>query len=175
MGYDIGFAPTEEMIGKYNVPSLGFTRIPELKLSLTAYCLTKQEIGKKFYETLSSNLSYLQSLIETETKMDAYEQWKGEKEVWWRGYQYAQPAQFTKEDNFDGTLKSLYILATVVETPDWFDHSEDFYFKEDEIESVIEGFIDSVRELTIHEIIEDLENNNAEEIGDNKIPEENVD
>ena len=30
-------------------------------------------------------------------------------------------------------------------------------------------------ELTIHEIIEDLENNKAEKIGDNKISEENVD
>ena len=39
MGYDIGFAPTEEMMGKYNVPLLGFNRIPELKLSLTAHCL----------------------------------------------------------------------------------------------------------------------------------------
>ena len=64
------------------------------------------------------------------------------------------------------TLKSLYILATVVETPDWFNHSEDFYFKEEEIENTIEGFIDSVRELTIHEIIEDLKENKAEEIGD---------
>ena len=84
MGYDIGFAPTEEMMGKYNIPLLGFNRIPELKLSLTAYCLTKQEIGKKFYEILSINLSYLQSLIESETKVNAYEQWKNEKEVWWR-------------------------------------------------------------------------------------------
>ena len=107
--------------------------------------------------------------------MNAYEQWKNEKEVWWRGWQYSQPAQFTKKDNLEGTLKSLYILATVVETPDWFNHSEDFYFKEEEIENTIEGFIDSVRELTIHEIIEDLKENKAEEIGDNKISEENVD
>ena len=175
MGYDIGFAPTEEMMGKYNIPLLGFNRIPELKLSLTAYCLTKQEIGKKFYEILSINLSYLQSLIESETKVNAYEQWKNEKEVWWRGWQYSQPAQFTKKDNLEGTLKSLYILATVVETPDWINHSENFYFKEEEIENTIEGFIDSVRELTIHEIIEDLKENKAEEIGDNKISEENVD
>lgn len=175
MGYDIGFAPTEEMMGKYKIPVFGVNRVPELKLSLIAYCLTKQEIGRKFYETLTTNLSYLQSLIETETKTNAYDQWVSEKEVWWRGYQYAQPAPFTKEDNMESTIKSLYILATVVETPDWFDHSEDFYFKEDEINSVLEGFIDSVRELTIHEIIEDLEENKAEAIGDNKIYEENAD
>ena len=34
MGYDIGFAPTEEMMGKYNIPLLGFNRIPELNKRL---------------------------------------------------------------------------------------------------------------------------------------------
>ena len=48
------------------------------------------------------------------------------------------------------------MYADIVKTADWYSEEEKFYQKWNAVKSEIDGFIEIITELAIHEIIDDL-------------------
>lgn len=163
MGYQITFVPTEEKMKSYkpwNEERPKDSTVNTIKYELISFCMKKHDDSvSNIVKQLGFYLRYLTSAIETEEKTNAYFRWKDDEnhELWYCGWEFSHESRFDKDTVIQDTLEKLLILADIVETPSYFDQHENFYTKLHDVEEDIEGFIELMQEIAIHNIINDME------------------
>jgi len=165
MGYQVTFTPTEEAMEKYKPwqkekPSHTDSLVTIMKYEIISYCMNnKEEMPSKVIKQLGFHLRSLQSAIEAEEKANAYFRWKEDKDhqLWYCGWEFSRDSQFNKEDLMQDYIERLFILANLVETPNYFTDHENFFTKYKDITEDVDAFIELIQDITIHNIIDDLD------------------
>lgn len=160
MSYCRTFKPTEEQIeelkkhtSRYSV----FNNLDTSILELSVYCMQDHSSEKNkevinAIQMLLMSVKYDCILKAYDNALEKYEEDKN-KEIWYEGRTYDE--EFC-DDNFYYVLSELVHLACVVKTPDWFDESEKYSEKKNEINELINEFEDCQTTLGDFEIIEKL-------------------
>jgi len=160
MGYERSFVPAEEAIEEFrrNVSHLS-DACDNFKIELKTYCMLDHSEDKM--SDVLFKIKYYLNGIRYDTRSECYriavEQYEEHGSVWFCGWEHAHEApDCDYNDVFRYAMEKLVILACVVKTPDWFDESEKFYEKLNEIDSVIEYFCDEVTTVIDYEIMDKL-------------------
>ena len=164
MGYQITFAPTEDKMKEfkkktsiYTMPNDGYS--DELSKELMAYCMKpRKEITSTVVRQIKTLLNLWFSTIQEDTRNDAYERYASDENhhLWYCGWEFSQDSNCEKEDILKTYTNDFFVLAYLVETPDFFDNEDKFYDKLNRIRENLDGFKDAVETLTIHNIINEL-------------------
>jgi len=161
MGYEISFKPTEEAMAKLKPWGDSYqSSTKKQRIELIAYCMRKSdEPTIKIYDNINFYLRFLKESVRTDERAFAYKRWKEneEKEIWYCGWEFSRPSSVDIDEVIEFTTQELTILTAVVETPDYFENNDKFYEKYREVIKRIDDFIDTMEEVTIHEIIEELD------------------
>lgn len=161
MGYQITFLPTEEKMQGYKpYNELSKVELEPTKYEIMSYCMKKHNesvFSKVKY--LKNTLTFLANQVEQYEKQNAYYRWKSDENhwLWYCGWEFARECQFDKDDVIERHVKDLLVLSDIVETPDYFENSENFYKKLEEVDENIDGFVEIMSDYYIHEIIKDLD------------------
>ena len=164
MGYQITFAPTEEKMKElkkktptYTMPNDGYS--DELSKELMAYCMKpRNEMTATVVRQIKTLLSLWYTTIKEDTRNDAYERYTSDKNhhLWYCGWEFARDSNWEKEDMLKTYADDFFVLAYLVDTPDFFEAEEKFYDKLSRVRENIDGFKDAVETQVIHEIIAEL-------------------
>jgi len=160
MGYEKSFTPTEEAVDKLkqNVSKL-YDSYDSFKIELKTYCMLDHST-EKISDVLFKIKYYLTGLkydVRSECYRISVEQHKEYGYVWFCGWEHSHLAPESDYDEvLDYVLEKLVFLTCVVKTPDWFDDSEKFYEKLNEIDSIIDYFCDEVTTIIDYEIMDML-------------------
>ena len=113
----------------------------------------------KLRDAIKRHLLLISNYVEQEAKYNAYERWSEDEDhhLWYCGWEYSRPCDLNKESIINDTLSKLSILTNLVKTPDYFSARKEFYTKYDEIQEILGDFEDVMLTISIHNIIEDLE------------------
>lgn len=161
MGYQITFLPTEEKMQEYKpYNELSKVELEPTKYEIMSYCMKKHDdsvFSKVKY--LKNTLTFLANQVEQYEKQNAYYRWKSDENhwLWYCGWEFARECSFDKDDMIERHVKDLLVLSDIVETPDYFENSEKFYRKLEEVDENIDGFVEIMSDYYIHEIIKDLD------------------
>ena len=167
MGYQVTFKPSAEKMEEYKPWTNKFgtntyqSQTKKTRAELIAYCMKRHDdkTFTKIYDDISFYLRMLKESERTDTRIDAYNRWNDDenKELWYCGWQFSRPCEFDIDDVVDNAIEDLVMFTDIIQTPDYFENSEKFYDKYNEIVQKVDGFIELINEITIHEIIEDLD------------------
>ena len=115
------------------------------------------------YSRIYRDLKMLLALLKTEVydleKESAYERWNSDenKELWYCGWEFARPSSFDADELMKHYLEDFVIFTDVIKTPDYFENSEKFFDKVNELNEKLSGFIECYSDLCIHDIIDELD------------------
>lgn len=163
MGYQITFVPTEEKMKEYkpwNEDRSKDSMVDAFKYELISFCMKHHEDSvSNIVKQLGFYLRCLASAVETEEKVNAYFRWKEDEnhELWYCGWEFSHEARHGKDEIMQDTIEKLLIFADLVETPSYFDQHDNFYTKLHDVKEDVEGFIELMQEIAIHDIINDME------------------
>ncbi len=179
MGYQITFAPTEEKMKEFKKKTPTYTMAndsysDELSKELMAYCMKpRNEMTATVVRQIKTLLSLWYSTIREDTRNDAYERYVSDEyhHLWYCGWEFARGSSWEKEDITKTYADDFFVLAYLVETPDFFENEEKFYDKLNKVRENLDGFKDAVETQVIHEIIDELK---PFELGDDDEEEKGV-
>lgn len=164
MSYYATFKPTEEAIKKLK-PFVNTEKnkqwISDTKNEILLKCLIKSDMTD--FIKVSNELRYLLRALEKsyqdESKQYCINRYNEEDshEVWFCGWEYSRPCNAPDmEDVTDYVLRDLLVLKFIVPTPDYFEDSEKFFDKLNEINEKIEYFCESASKAEDFRIMEEL-------------------
>lgn len=164
MSYEVTYVPTEEKMKSYEYqgcePKKYAQMHREIVLGLISTCLRAVDSQtnpiEKLVSKISNAIEQLVFLAKLQEYGFAYREWKREKEITYFQDEYDVETDEELEDEKTRTIKDLYIIASVVDTPDFFEDRDNFEELVREIEEIIEEFEENVQGYYIHEIQEDL-------------------
>lgn len=164
MSYQITFKPTEEVMQKYKSWAKNGEKkesfLKYYKRELLSYCLKPHTTLNTVTITkdIENMVNSIVWVVDNDTMYDAYERWKNDEnnELWYSGWQFSRPCQFDKDKVIQNNVDELTILADVVPTADFFENEEKFYDKVNRINEIIDGLVEILTEIKIHQIIEEL-------------------
>lgn len=165
MGYQITFTPTEEAMAKYKPrqekrPDSNDSLVDIVKYEIISYCMNnKEETPSKIIKQIGFLLRWLKNAIEEEEKSFAYFRWKDDEkhELWYCGWEYSRESRFNIDDTIRNYTEKLFIFANLVKTPDYFSEHENFFTKYNDLVEDIDGFCELIRDIVIHNIIDELD------------------
>ena len=162
MSYQVTFAPTAEKMEQYKPynEKRSESNVDNYKYELISFCMKNKDSST--YQTLKHIKFMLECMyraIEQDEKENAYFRWKEDEkhQLWYCGWEFAHDASIDKEELIDDTVEKLFILADLVETPNYFEAHDNFFTKYRDIVEDIDGFIESISEIAIHSIINELD------------------
>lgn len=179
MGYERSFMPTEEAIEEFRRNmSHSSDSHDNFKIELKTYCMLDHS-GDEMSDVLLKIKYYLNGIryyMRNECYRIVVEQYEEHGTVWFCGWEHSHAGpDCDYDDVFRYVIEKLVILACVVKTPDWFDDSEKFYEKLNEIDSVLEYFSDEVAIIINYEIMDKLKDyEETDEVEDEKADVENT-
>lgn len=169
MSYYLNLHPTKEAIDKLKNSTwinkeAALSMQNESKRSILLTCLSDNDINNhhKIGSFLTMSLKSITNTLKAEAIHNAIGRYNEEKgELWYCGWQYSQwEENFNTEEGIEkyiqDTVEHLLILAIIVKTPDYFENSERFYDKWNEINEKIDGFIEVIYEQMNYWIINEL-------------------
>lgn len=164
MGYQITFIPTVEAMQKYkpvsNFQQDGST-IEEFKYELIHYVMKNGEKGgvPQQYKQIDLLLRCIVNSVDDHEKHLAYKRWSEDKDhqLWYCGWEFSKPSQLDREDTISLYIERLIVLSDLVTTPDYFEENGKFFKKLEEVRGTVSDFIESTEEISIHTIIDDLD------------------
>lgn len=161
MGYSIYFKPTEEAIEEYNTREVKswFDSTLKYKSELLILCLqdnSNKPVMELVYQ-IRDKLKCIAKDIEMRQKKSAIDDFYNEGEFGYHGWQYSHDeCNFDLDDMIDREGERLLLLAKVIPTPDYFAECEKFYQKWNEINNIINGFMEIVQEIVVYDIMHDF-------------------
>ena len=164
MSYEVTYVPTEEKMKSYEYqgcePKKYAQMHREVMLGLISTCLRAVDPQTNPIEKLVSKISNTIEQLVFLTKLQeygfAYREWEKEKEISYLQDEFDVETEEELEEVKTRTIKDLYIIASVVDTPDYFEDRDHFEELVREIEEIVEMFEEDVQGYYIHEIQEDL-------------------
>lgn len=164
MSYEVTYVPSEEKMKSYEYqgcePKKYAQMHREIVLGLISTCLKNPDPQtnpiEKLVSKISNAIEQLVFLAKLYEYGFAYREWKKEKEITYFRDEFDVETEEELEDEKTRTIKRLYIIASVVDTPNFFDDRDNFEELVREIEEVIEMFEEDVQGYYMHEIQEDL-------------------
>lgn len=160
MSYYRIFNPPKETIDKIDEKAKKVKTYDygDTKTEIKIYCLldhTNESISNviNHLRYLLFSLNYNISLLSYKYAMERYKDDKNH-ELWFSGRDYAndEPSTTTEELN-DDVINRLTAFCFIIKTPNWFDDADNYYKKEEEIDSIIEYFIEVSETNGDYEII----------------------
>ena len=163
MGYQITFIPTEEAMQKYK-PASKFQQddanIEGFNFDLVHYVMKHGEKDSVLQQSKQIDLLLrcIANSVDDYERHLAYKRWLENKDhqLWYCGWEFSKPSQFDKEDTISSYKKRLITLSDLVTTPDYFEEGEKFFKKLEEVREIVCDFIESMEDISIHKIIDDL-------------------
>jgi len=163
MGHQITFIPPKEVVDEKLKPLAGRnsnieSEIKTMVLSMAIKLMNKTE-GPLETEirTIKFNFKWLYELVKQEMFQYAVARYESDKEIWYCGWNYSHDeCEWNLDDLIENDTSRLMIIRELVRTPDWFEESEKFYEKWNEIEETINGFVELCEDIAIYEIMEIL-------------------
>ena len=161
MGYQVVFVPPEEKMKAYEtfVKNDLSELLQSQIIELVHYCMKdRTEYIHSMSRQIKNSLKSIKTIVFNSEKKSAYERWKEDEdhELWYSGWEYSKPPTFELNNIIDDTTETLLMYADVIKTADWYSEEEKFYQKWNAVKSEIDGFIEIITELAVHEIIDDL-------------------
>lgn len=164
MGYQITFAPSEEKMKEYKPWNENQGQhdsfLEDYKRELVHYCMKKHD--KTTTIQLSKDLAWklrcLYGAVEQDEKLNAYYRWKNDEHhwLWYCGWEFSHDSYFEKDSFIEQKVNDLLVFTDLIETPNYFEDSENFYKKLSDVREEVEGTVEIFQEIMIHNIIEDL-------------------
>ena len=160
MSYEVTYIPTEEKMKDYQYQGCEPKRCNsihrEIVLELISNCLKIQDPQTNILTKISNSIERLVFLARMYEYDYAYREWEKEKEITYFRDEFEVDTDEELEAEKTRAIKSLYIIATVVDTPNYFEDRDNFEELVRELEEIIEDFEYNVRGYYTHEIQEDL-------------------
>lgn len=170
MGYEVHFkGMSNEVMDKYNKKNkgiYGFSSNGEYKLSLKIYTLMPPETQENLNRVpdvknavfnIKLYLAGLENEINQAEEQFAYDKWKEDNKLWYCGWEFSHDyCQYNREDVYNYVIERLTILKFCANSGDYFDSESHFDDKARDIDDVLEYFKDTMREIKIYEIINEL-------------------
>lgn len=170
MGYEVHFkGMSNEVMDKYNKKNkgiYGFSTNNEYRLSLKVYTLMPPETQENLSRVpdvknavfnIKLYLAGLENEINQSEEQFAYDRWKEDGKLWYCGWQYSHDyCQHNREDVYDYVIERLTILKFCANSGDYFDSESHFDDKVRDIDEVLAYFKDTISEIKIFEIMNDL-------------------
>lgn len=158
MGYTAVYKPSQEWMdehikpwnyGKRNNNNDNF--VEDLKLQLSICCMKKPQDDAfgdyNVIKEIRGKLQMIENYTVDEVRNNLYARWERDedKELYFCGWEWAKDEpDLSKEDHYKFTLERLVLLKTLVDTPDYFDESEKFYEKYNEVTGYVNDFAESI-------------------------------
>jgi len=170
MGYEVHFkGMSNEVMDKYNKKNkgiYGFSTNNEYRLSLKVYTLmppeTKENLSrvpdvKNTVFNIKLYLVGLENEINQSEEQFAYDRWKEDGKLWYCGWELSHDyCQHNREDVYDYVIERLTILKFCANSGDYFDSESHFDDKARDIDDVLAYFKDTISEIKIYEIMNEL-------------------
>jgi len=170
MGYEVHFkGMSNEVMDKYNKKNkgiYGFSSNGEYRLSLKVYTLmppeTKENLSrvpdvKNTVFNIKLYLAGLENEINQSEEQFAYDRWKEDGKLWYCGWNYSHDyCQHNKKEVYDYVVERLTILKFCAESGNYFDSESHFDDKARDIDEVLAYFEDTMGEIKVYEIMNDL-------------------
>ena len=161
MGYQIVFVPPEEKMKDYEtfIKSNFSELLQNQVIELIHYCMKEHtDYVYIIINQIKTILKSIKIIVFNSEKKSAYERWKEDEnhELWYSGWEFSKPSVFELDKLINDTSETLLMYTDIIKTADWYSEEENFYKKWNAIKSEINGFIEIITELAIHEIIDDL-------------------
>ena len=125
-------------------------------LELCAYCMCDHS-GERLGDVIDRIKMYLSSInysVKGEVYRDLADRCEEEGELVFCGWEYLRSEpDMEVDDHMRMALKHLSVFAVVVKTPDYFQESESFYEKMNDISSEIDAFVETCATCTDFEAI----------------------
>ena len=162
MSYQVTFAPTAEKMEQYKPynEKRSESNVDVYKYELISFCMKNKDSSTyQVIKHIKLMLECMYKAVEQDEKESAYFNWKENKDhqLWYCGWAFSRDTSLNKEDVINNTVERLFILANIVETPSYFEANEDFHTKYQDISENIDGFIECISDIVIHNIINDLD------------------
>ena len=165
MSYEVYFKPPVEEVEKFKPlhkkEGTFYTEctIDKMKSELLCYCMMPHiDVDiMSVINTLTLKLRLLKAYIEDDEKTYIYNEYQEKQEILFCGWQYAHSLSYTADEALNNTLETLLLYCKVIDTPDYFEKNDNFYEKRSNINEEIDGFVETMQECFIHEIIEKFE------------------
>ncbi len=172
MGYQITFLPSEEKMNEYkpwDVNKPHVSQIANTKRNILSYCMKSHNNTYQIASEIEFNIKLLANQIKEEEKRNAYFRWKeNEKgELWYCGWQFATDATIDEDDAIKNTVDQLFMFADIIETPNYFEETDHFFKKYQDIEESIDDFVEVIENIAIHDIINDLKEYEEKDVAEN--------
>ena len=184
MSYEVTYVPSEEKMKSYEYQGCepkNYTKMHrEVMLGLISTCLRAVDPQtnpiEKLVSKIGNAIEQLVFLARFQEYSLAYREWVKEKEITYFRDEFDVETEEELEGVKTRAIKDLYIIASVVDTPDFFEDRDHFEELVREIEEIVEMFEEDVQGYYIHEIQEDLKefkkNYDLDEILDDSNPNE---
>ena len=161
MSYYRVFYPPKEIIDKLEQKArrANSYNSDSTEIELKTYCMLDHSNDKihdviEHLRLLLSMLSYDAISMSYKYAADGYREDEDNRIVFC-GRQYSHECPGTSiEESYKYVLPKLVSMCCVVKTPDWYEESDKFYDKQNEIDSLIEYFVDASSENGDYEIID---------------------
>lgn len=160
MGYSITFVPPKEFVEKTKkeVFLAKETHKYELqtRMEILVYCLNelKEQGVLQACETLAFRLDYLKELAKGAVWKSAFDEFEECGSITFCGWEYSHEYCDTDyREVFDYTLEELILLKNIP-TPDYFDSSDKWCEKVNEIKGKLEYFADECAKIETYEVME---------------------
>ena len=145
MGYQITYKLTKDELSPEFIPMYKsadeLRKIIEgikLQLKLIALIPGKEENISSIVKDINFKVRQYYMLLEDLAKHYIYDNICSEGEVYFCGWNYAHKSDCDKQSNIDFMTENLCIQKIIVPTPDYFDDSERFSMKCDEIDCILD-------------------------------------
>lgn len=161
---------TDQVMDKYNKKNrgiFGHSTNNEYKTTLKVFVLQEPPKETETYRipdvkssvfTIKVCLGGIESQINEAEEQFAYDRYKENGYLWYCGWQFSKDqCEHDREDIYDYVVERLTLLKHCTETGNYFDSEHNnFHEKLKEITEVLEYFEDTMREIKIFEIMEEL-------------------
>lgn len=145
MGYQITYTLTKDELSSEFIPMYKSEdelrkMIEDIKLQLKLIALIpgKEENISSIVKDINFKVRQYYMLLEDLAKHYIYDNICSEGEVYFCGWNYAHESDSDKQSNIDFMTENLCIQKIIVPTPDYFDDSERFSMKCDEINTILD-------------------------------------
>lgn len=163
MSYTAIFKPTKEFMENFEKKFFILKNEKEYenetKVELLCYCMRdwdEKETFNNVYDHIRCSLSYLNNAVKSDVRKWVTNEYKEYGKVYFNGWKYAKnECDFNYDDIFLSTLKNLVLLKQI-QTPDYFDDIDKHYEKRNEIEVVLDGFVECCAEIANFEIMNEM-------------------
>ena len=120
-------------------------------------CLGRVPDVKNVVFNIKLYLAGLENEINQAEEQFAYDRWKEDGKLWYCGWEFSHDyCQHNREDVYDYVIERLTILKFCANSGDYFDSESHFDDKARDIDDVLAYFKDTISEIKIYEIMNEL-------------------